>query len=325
MFRAFRPIVPALIPAFRPSTLGVLLMLSGALLGRTSLDARTPEDGNFKGTPGRTRKGATSQAANHARPDASTSPEITEFSADKPIITEGNGAVLMARFKGGVALLNPGKLAVQSSVPITVGPEATTKYTLELTPANGKPLRRSLRVEVVPAPRILSFRSDPPGVVRDNAATLYAVYENGTGVVEGDLGVLPGDGVERFTGPLSADSSFLLTVTNRAGDAVTAGLSVTVEDPQGPSITLKITPETLFIQEPGSAPSEEAILSWDAWNAQEVTVDQGIGTVSPMGELVLHPENSTTYTFTAKDADGRESTAQATLHVVPVPPPLPPP
>lgn len=58
------------------------------------------------------------------------------------------------------------------------------------------------------------------------------------------------------------------------------------------------------------------ILSWNVSHAINVLIDQGIGTVSPIGTIEVSPEETTIYTLTAKSIDG-EKTASVTITVNP--------
>jgi peptidoglycan-associated lipoprotein len=59
-------------------------------------------------------------------------------------------------------------------------------------------------------------------------------------------------------------------------------------------------------------------------DATEISIDQGIGTVQANGSRQVFPSNSTTYTLTARGADGRSVTSTASVNVTAPPPPPPP-
>jgi peptidoglycan-associated lipoprotein len=83
---------------------------------------------------------------------------------------------------------------------------------------------------------------------------------------------------------------------------------------------------TQFAAEPSSIErGQSATLRWSVSDASEISIDNGIGTVQANGSRQVFPSNSTTYTLTARGADGRSVTATASVNVTAPPPPPPPP
>lgn len=68
---------------------------------------------------------------------------------------------------------------------------------------------------------------------------------------------------------------------------------------------------------------QSATLTWQTTNANDVSIDNGIGAVQPNGSQQVSPAESTTYTLTAK-GDGGTQTATARVTVNAPPPPPPP-
>lgn len=60
---------------------------------------------------------------------------------------------------------------------------------------------------------------------------------------------------------------------------------------------------------------ESSTLSWRVTSVATVTIDQGIGIVSAKGTTEVSPEETTTYTLTAKNNDGQKSQS-CTIEVV---------
>jgi peptidoglycan-associated lipoprotein len=77
--------------------------------------------------------------------------------------------------------------------------------------------------------------------------------------------------------------------------------------------------------EPSSInPWQSATLRWSTTNANDVSLNTGIGTVAATGNRTVNPAITTTYTLTANGPNGSRS-ATATLTVAaPPPPPAPP-
>jgi peptidoglycan-associated lipoprotein len=80
-----------------------------------------------------------------------------------------------------------------------------------------------------------------------------------------------------------------------------------------------------FTAEPSTIVRGEAsTLRWSVANATEVTIDNGIGTVSASGSRQVYPTSNTTYRMTAKGGGG-DAVAAVTVAVTTPPPPPPPP
>jgi len=81
----------------------------------------------------------------------------------------------------------------------------------------------------------------------------------------------------------------------------------------------------VFNAEPTSVEKgQPSNLRWSVSNATNVSIDGGIGPVSPSGRRAVYPAATTTYTLTATGAGGTQ-TASATVTVVTPPPPPGPP
>jgi peptidoglycan-associated lipoprotein len=85
--------------------------------------------------------------------------------------------------------------------------------------------------------------------------------------------------------------------------------------PAKPSITFSAEPSTI---ERG----QSATLKWSVSGENDISIDNGVGTVQANGSRQVYPTSTTTYTLTATNAGGT-STSTATVNVT-VPPPPPP-
>ena len=83
-----------------------------------------------------------------------------------------------------------------------------------------------------------------------------------------------------------------------------------------PTVTISASPSSI---ERG----QSSVLAWQAINATNVSIDQGIGDVSTSGSRTVSPNASTTYTIAAK-GEGGTATATARITVTAAPPPPPP-
>ena len=112
------------------------------------------------------------------------------------------------------------------------------------------------------------------------------------------------------TGPLSANTIFQVAAAGPAGGQAYSGqVMITVENPT--TITFSAQPTTVS---PGGA----VTLSWTTTNASAVSINQGVGNVTPvsMGSYCcVHPTQTTTYTATATSIYPGAPPAMATATV----------
>ena len=80
-----------------------------------------------------------------------------------------------------------------------------------------------------------------------------------------------------------------------------------------------------FSAEPSSVErGQSSTLKWSVSNANQVSIDNGVGTVQPSGSKSVFPNETTTYTLRASGPGGT-LTKTATVNVSAPPPPPPPP
>ena len=81
----------------------------------------------------------------------------------------------------------------------------------------------------------------------------------------------------------------------------------------------------LFVAEPSSIDrGQSSTLRWEVTNANQISIDNGVGTVQPTGTRSVYPTETTTYKLTANGPGGTLSKS-ATVTVNAPPPPPPPP
>jgi len=155
---------------------------------------------------------------------------ITRFEAVPPLITEGTSARLFwAASNATKVVLEPGGQdlgkAVASSVEVK--PTETTTYTLKATDALGTTTTQELKLKVVPAPEITSFRADPVAGSRDSF-TVLAAFKGGKGELKRDGKVIANSETSPLQVPLTdlgQGGYLLLTITNEAGAYTSNSLS----------------------------------------------------------------------------------------------------
>ncbi|MEN6532929.1 MAG: peptidoglycan-associated lipoprotein Pal [Bryobacteraceae bacterium] len=69
---------------------------------------------------------------------------------------------------------------------------------------------------------------------------------------------------------------------------------------------------------------QSSTLRWSVSNATDISINEGIGTVSASGDRRVFPNDTTTYTLTAKGPGGTDSRSVSVRVTVPPPPPPPP-
>jgi len=63
-------------------------------------------------------------------------------------------------------------------------------------------------------------------------------------------------------------------------------------------------------------PGTPVTLNWNVIDASTITINNGIGTVSSSGSVVVNPTTTTTYTITAQNSGGKQATAGVTVTVL---------
>jgi hypothetical protein len=171
-----------------------------------------------------------------------------------------------------------------------------------------------IRKKGVSPPPEVTFSADPQTILRGDSTTLTWAATNADDVsINQGVGSVPESGSQVILPQQTA--TYTITATGPGGAAATS-VTITVIDPSDP-------PAVNFSASPASiAQGELSTLSWTSINAQNVHIDNGIGSVSLNGSTAVDPENTTKYTITVTGATGSAS-AQAVVMVTgnPDPPP----
>jgi peptidoglycan-associated lipoprotein len=91
----------------------------------------------------------------------------------------------------------------------------------------------------------------------------------------------------------------------------------TAPTPGAPTASLTVEPASI-------TPGQSAVLRWTTTNANDVSINTGIGTVAATGNRTVNPTNTTTYTLTANGPAGSTSATATLIVAAPPPPPAPP-
>jgi hypothetical protein len=141
--------------------------------------------------------------------------------------TAASGALAVVPGPGVTTSGCTGALAPSATCTLTIlaTPTALGQFSSTVsiwaTPGATSPIQIAVSAVVVPRPLITSFVASPTAVSIGESSILTAVFSNGTGTVDHGIGaVTSGSGVS--TGPITAATTYTLTVTNEFGDFTTA-------------------------------------------------------------------------------------------------------
>ncbi|MEX2182621.1 MAG: kelch repeat-containing protein [Gemmatimonadaceae bacterium] len=237
-------------------------------------------------------------------------PEITSFAAAKSPVSTGQGTSLTYAFTGGAGTVSGiGSVTSGGNSP-TGNLVATTNFMLRVVNAAGTEDSAQVTVTVVPLPTIASFTVSPAHIATGDSSALTAFFTNGTASLTPSPGT-PASGVPLPTGPLSGTTQYRLTVTNAAGDSVTAAASVTVYGAAPLIHDLSATPGIITT-------GDSTTLTWAVDSALSLSIDAGVGAVTGTSRSTL-PVGSTTYTLTATNPFGSSTdTVSVTVVFAPV-------
>ena len=246
-------------------------------------------------------------------------PVIDTFTADPTAITEGESVSLAWTTTNATSVQladNPATLALDGS--LTVTPTETTIYTLEATNDNSS-VTSTLTVTVgdVPTgPRIDSFSVDDPIILTGESTTLRWTTSNTTDVSLSGFGDVANDGSVLINPTIT--TLYVLTAGTGA-DAVLLTITVTVTSVPLPVIaSFQSEPAYILI-------GESSNLEWDVSGADSLSINQGVGAVTPVstGSVTVSPTAAdTTYILTATNTGG--SVTLATRVVATAEPLVPP-
>jgi phospholipase C len=187
----------------------------------------------------------------------------------------------------------------------TVTPTQTTTYTITAAGPGGSTTTSST-VTVNQAPPTIQFSASPMTVAAGGTSKLTWSTANTTSLtISNGIGSVSPSAGSISTGAINQTTTFSATATGPGG-TVTAKATVTVSPI---AVTLTASPSTIFNS------GQAVTLSWTSNNAVSVSINQGVGTVTPTagGSTTVNPAATTTYTATATDASGVTTTANAVV------------
>ncbi len=194
-------------------------------------------------------------------------------------------------------------LPLSGSAPVV--PLQTTTYTATATGPGGTATASVTVTVTQPAPT-LTLSAAPDSIIAGQKSTLTWSGKNADKITI-DQGI---GGVAVPSGTVDVSPSVTTTYTATAtgpGGSITATATVTVQQQLG--ITLAADPTSI-------AAGHSSTLTWTSQAATSVDIEPGIGAVNLSGSLDVKPDQTTTYTATAKDAAGNTKSASATVTVM---------
>ncbi len=229
------------------------------------------------------------------------------LAASPTTIAPGKSATLSwTTAYASTVMINNGIGVVAASGSMAVSPSSTTEYTLTATSVNGTATSVAT-VTVKANPPTAKLTAAPTSITVGNSSTLTWSTTNATSVsIDNGIGTVAASG--STTVSPTTTTTYTLTATGSSG-TVTATATVTVQSSM-PTAKLSASPATITA-------GQTSTLTWTTTNATTVSIDQGIGTVSPSGTTVVSPTNTTKYTLTATGPGGT-ATASTTVTVPPI-------
>jgi hypothetical protein len=215
---------------------------------------------------------------------------VVIFTASPKTITVGDTSTLSWTVTGAKTIsIDPGVGPATGDSQI-VAPSQTTTFTLTATDAADGSVTAQVTVTVVPMPSITSFTAAVATVLIGTSATLTATFTDGTGAIDNGIGrVKSGSTVNTLA--LSADTAFTLTVTNPAGDFVSAQVTVAAKSGVFVATGSMTTARSRHIAV--LLPNGTVLVAGGATGASADLYDPGAGIFSPTGSSMAKPGANT--------------------------------
>ena len=240
-------------------------------------------------------------------PPPSVSPPVISFFTANPVtITAGNSSMLswLVSDADTVTISYGSSVTPVSSVGSAAAtPTITTTYTLTATNAAGTDTDT---VQVVvgggapPGLPVISYFTASPGSITPGASSTLSWSVSGATTVSVNQGVGAVPPSASILVSPAATTTYTLTATNASG-SVTQPVQVVVSGGAPPSVPVINS----FTASPGSITlGASSTLGWSVSGATTVSINQGVGGVTPSGTRVVSPAATTTYTLTATNAAG---------------------
>jgi hypothetical protein len=249
-------------------------------------------------------------AANGAIFNTLKPPVVKSFDVNPSAITQGQTATLQWNVSGAKSVsIDQGIGTTSSTGTQSVAPNTSTTYTLSTT--NGaSSITASATITVTPKslPVITAFTATPDNITAGQSSTLQWNVTGATSVTI-DQGIGTVSSTRTMSITPTTNITYNLVATNSAG-STTASSIITVVVAGPPVINdFSFNPRTI-------SAGKTSTLQWDVTGATSVSIDRGIGTVCPVGTLIVSPPVLTMYTLTAANSS---SSTTKTAYIVVIP------
>ncbi len=202
-----------------------------------------------------------------------------------------------------------------TNYPYLGAPRTTSTWTAMAASGSATSAPASATLTIVPMMLAASASTTPAG---QSVTLTYSGPNNGSSYM---LVSLPSNHVTLLSPSCSATSCTGTANTGPLG--VNTGFLVTANGPVGgsassPQVNIVVNGGmTLnFIANPVTEPGGSSTLSWQATNAVSLSINQSVcDPCSPNGTYVVHPQQTTTYTATAKDRFNNQTQQSVTVTI----------
>lgn len=217
-------------------------------------------------------------------------PSVSSFVADPAQICIGQGVNLSWQADDAENIsIEPDLNVVDAVGSKNIFPRNNTTYKLTASNANGN-ITAELNVVAIDCIAIDNFMTEPQEVCKGSNATLQWIVVGASNVtIDHDIGEVPSAGLIEVTG--NETTTYNITAIN--GTRVSSANSTLIVDLSCPSI------EYFEVDIPDIIKGSNATLSWNVTNAENVSLDNGIGKVDHLGSIQVSPDSSVIYTLNA--------------------------
>lgn len=217
-------------------------------------------------------------------------PVVLSFTAEPTKICNGQSINLSWEVDDADNIsIEPDLFIVETRGSKNIFPKNNTTYKLTAKNANGN-ITADLNVTVNDCIAIEKFLAKPQQVCKGSNATIQWMVVGATKVtIDNDIGEVNSTGSIEITG--NENTTYNLTAIN--GTLISnANLTLAV-DLRCPSI------EYFDVDRPDIIKGSNASLSWNITNAENVSIDNGIGEVGLSGSKMISPDSSVIYKINA--------------------------
>ena len=237
--------------------------------------------------------------------DPSSEPTVTLSATPEKIVCGDSATLSWTSANVDSVFLDNGIGEAPPTGSLVVRPAKTTAYTATASNESGTATASVVITAVDPPPEV-SFSAEPSEIEEGESATLSWTSEYAETLAIGpEIGTVEQNGSVTVS-PIQT-TAYTITATGSGGD--TSSQATVVVRPPKPAISFSAAPSEI---ENG----ESATLTWSATNAEDASIDRGIGTVPLSGSKTVFPEADATYKLTASGPGG-VSTKSATVRVTP--------